>query len=525
MPIQSVFAIEPLLPQYEPIQHISSNPNLYVSAENPLYSNYFAGPMVVEVAVTDPDISRLDQVYGEPVVTINGKRLRMAQATDGNWYGYFADRNQAELAGRTAPIGGHGLNFGWFCGPNSDVTVLKSGLSFLQTSGFTVARNPFSNGTGGPHSPFVFSAGQNPPDCTLGVPGSTSSTTEHVIRENKTLNSQSNGFAAGTAYALAWPIIQLYDFSSIPTPVTIDYQKAGGDQIVNLTFDRIPSKKILIVSNRPDFPPGSQVQGDLLDPQLNIDPTDVDSWTWGTSPTNNTLYYMTFDENGKPDADGLVGTGTSLMPGLGVATVPAMQNLIGNLTSFMFNHNGRLTEDAAPQGVVVGALQTNGIQTLFPDNSLPAPFTGLLRTESISAFSVPITARELQPNVGIFGDYDNGGIADLVILNNAQRDKSFTVTYNDISYSVVVRYHDATLTMGPTRIETISGIINNANGGYVVLTIIKPDGTSVQINSDVTSIGSFATDIILDTSYPAGTYTVTGNYQNIDFGKTTFTVK
>lgn len=519
------YAMEPLLPMYEPTQHISSNPNLYVSAENSLFKNYFAGPMVIEVVISDPDISRLDQVYGEPVVTINGKRLRMAQATDGNWYGYFADRNQAELAGRTAPVGGHGLNFGWFCGPNSDVAVLKAGLSFSQTKGFTIARNPFSNSTGGPRSPFVFAVGQNPSDCTLNTPGSTSSTTEHVIRENKTLNSQTNGFAASSAYVQAWPIIQLYDFSSIPTPVTVDYQKAGGDQIVNLTFDRIPSNKIVIVGNRPDFPPGAQVQGDLLDPQLNIDPTDIDSWTWGTSPTNNTLYYMTFDKNGKPDADGLVGTGTSLMPGLGVTTAYAMQNLIGNLTSFMFNHNGRLTENATPQGVVVAALQTNGIQTLFPDNSLAAPYKGLLRTQSISAFSIPITARELQPNVSIFSDYDDGGIADIVILGNAPRDKSFTVTYNDISYSIVVKFHDAKLTMDLPKIETISGTISNPNGGYVVLSIIKPDGTVVQINASVTNRGSFNTSIILDSSYPSGTYTISGNYQGIDFGKTTFAVK
>ena len=72
---------------------VASHPNLFVSAENSQYNNYFAGPQVVQVVVSDPNINRLDLHYGEPVVTVNGKRLRMAQATDGNWYGYFADRN------------------------------------------------------------------------------------------------------------------------------------------------------------------------------------------------------------------------------------------------------------------------------------------------------------------------------------------------------------------------------------------------------------------------------------------------
>ncbi len=476
----TVMAIEGLLPQFEPIQHVSSNPNLYVSAENKLYQNYFAGPMVIEVIVSDPNLKRLDQAYGEPVVTVNGHRLRMAQATDGNWYGYFADRNQAEMAGRTAPVAGHGLNFGWFCGPDSDVGSLQTGLSFSETKGFTIARqayvstgissnvtstDSYSNSYQKPASPFLAnfpSGGPLTNNCDLGTISSVTThlgmATEHVVKENKTLNTNSPGFGASAAYEAAWPIIQLYDLSATPTPVIVDYHVAGGDQIVNLTFDRIPSNEIAIVSNRPDFPRGAQVQGDLLDPQLNIDPTDVDSWTWGTLPANNTLYYMAFDKNGNPDADGLVATGSAVMPSPTFASASAMQNLIGNLTAFMFNHNGRLLEDAAPQGVIVANLQSNGIQTLFPDNTLPPPYTGLLRTQSITAFSIPITGREISPNAGIFSDYDEGGIADLIILNNAPRDKSFTIRYNDISYSIVVKFHDATLTMGWPKpsIDTLS---------------------------------------------------------------------
>jgi hypothetical protein len=417
-------AMDGLLPKYEPVQHVSSNPNLYVSAENPLFKNYFAGPMVIEVIVSDPNISQLNQVYGEPVVTVNGKRLRMEQGTDGNWYGYFADRNQAIAAANTAVLTGKGLNFGGFCGPNSSF-LPKSGLDYSDTVGFTIARGGFgsindTNNGGAKISP------SNLPVCTNLQGILTTTQMEHVVRENETLNTNAYGFAANAVEESVWPVIQLYDFSAIPTPVTVDYQKAGGDQIVNLTFDRIPSNLIRVFSNRADFPPGAQVQGDLLDPQLNIDPTSENSWTWGASPVNNTLYYMAFDRNGRPDADG----------------TPAMQNLIGNLTTFMFNYNGAVTENANPQGVIVGRLQSNGIQTLLVGNN------GLMRTQSISGLSIPITLCEIAPNSGIFSDYDDGGIADLVILNNAPRDKSFTIMYNDKSYSIVVKYHDAKLTMG-----------------------------------------------------------------------------
>src|SRR6478752_5839439 len=75
-------AIEPLLPQYKPTQHISSNPNLYVSAENSFFKYYFAGPQVIQVIGIHTNINRQYHAYGEPDVTMNGKKLRMAQATD-----------------------------------------------------------------------------------------------------------------------------------------------------------------------------------------------------------------------------------------------------------------------------------------------------------------------------------------------------------------------------------------------------------------------------------------------------------
>src|SRR5574337_396479 len=122
------------LPNAMPSAHaqVASHPNLFVSAENSQYNNYFAGPQVIQVVVSDPNINRLDQAYGEPVVTVNGKRLRMAQATDGNWYAYFADRNQAIAASKTSGVNGTGLNFGLFCGPSSSLTG-KAGVSYADT--------------------------------------------------------------------------------------------------------------------------------------------------------------------------------------------------------------------------------------------------------------------------------------------------------------------------------------------------------------------------------------------------------
>ena len=57
--------------------------------------------MVIEVVVIDSDISDTSEGEGEPDVTVQGKDMRMAQATDGNWYGYFADSDAALAADAT----------------------------------------------------------------------------------------------------------------------------------------------------------------------------------------------------------------------------------------------------------------------------------------------------------------------------------------------------------------------------------------------------------------------------------------
>src|SRR5574338_534943 len=125
-----VSSVSIALPSAMPAAHASTNANLFVSAENSQWNNYFAGPQVIQVIVADPDINRLEQAYGEPTVTVNGKRLRMAQGTDGNWYAYFADRNQAIAADKTTGTPGKGLDFGQFC--KSDST---GPISFADTKG------------------------------------------------------------------------------------------------------------------------------------------------------------------------------------------------------------------------------------------------------------------------------------------------------------------------------------------------------------------------------------------------------
>ncbi|MGI0018337.1 MAG: hypothetical protein ACREA1_06485, partial [Nitrosotalea sp.] len=176
----SASGMTPLIPRIEPMEHISLNPNLYVSAENPLFKNYFAGPQVIEVIVVDPDINRLDQAYGEPVVTINGKRLRMAQTTDGSWHAFFADMNQAQHADATQiSNSGKGLDFGQFCSISSSSAT---GVDFTESKGIAIARH-FSGSSNGTQS-----FGTCSPTNIGGVTNLSGSTLlNHVVRQNQTL--------------------------------------------------------------------------------------------------------------------------------------------------------------------------------------------------------------------------------------------------------------------------------------------------------------------------------------------------
>ena len=114
----------------------ASNPNLYVSAENSNFSNHFAGSMVIEVVINDNSLSDTDVGKGEPDVTINGKNIRMVQATTGKWYGYFANLDKAKIVDQTVGLAGTGLDFGEFC--SKDTIVF--GPSFSESEGIAIPK-------------------------------------------------------------------------------------------------------------------------------------------------------------------------------------------------------------------------------------------------------------------------------------------------------------------------------------------------------------------------------------------------
>ena len=408
----------------------AANANLFVSAENSQFDNYMSGPQVIEVVVIDADINDTNEAKGEPDVTVNGKILRMTQAVDGNWYGYFADKTMAQRADATSTNTGVGLDFGSFCTAAS--TTL--GISLTDTSGVAINSAAGSQGTAAPvacNAAFVA-------DGSL-----------HVVREAKQINTNDpnpgNGQIGVNAVAGIWPFIQLYSLN--PTGnVVIQYNKGGGAQTTTLTFDSVDQFAGAEL-DRATYTTGAQVMATITDLWLNIDPTDEDSWTFGTTGTGSkaqaSVNYQVFDENGNQDGD-LVGP----------------DNIINALGGLMCEDNCVLITNADVQnkGAVI-TLQDNDdseIRATFGTSNPQLPGDWQTLGGNIAG-KVPITVTEQGPNSGVFGSYDESDTSNIVITSGAKRGTSASIDYNESPKTILVGFSFGSVNIQPTDSEWSSG--------------------------------------------------------------------
>ena len=437
-------------PGMMPAAH-AANANLFVSAENSQFDNYMSGPQVIEVVIIDSDINDTDEAKGEPDVTVNGQILRMVQAVDGNWYGYFADRDQAYIADSTTSSIDSGLDFGTFC--SSETRYLSGSSNFVSDSD-GVAIPGFITNSG--------EQGENPPptsiedDCSTATGATNNGTAMNVLREAKDVNPGSNtvdvgqigliGDATGDTTGI-WPFIQLYTLN--PTGnVVIQYNKGGGAQSTTLTFDTVDQYAGLSL-DRAVYPRGSQVHATITDLWLNIDPTDEDSWTFGTNSDNATsrgAHYQVFDENG--------GSGGKAI------------NIDSIVRSLMCEDNCRFLIDTNAQS------STNPVLTIADNNdsmldnlstsstASPNNASNFGIAEQISDLgegTVPVTITEQGPNSGVFGTYDESDSSVLQITTNANRGTSASVDYNESPITVLVGFDFASIDIAPTDDEWSSG--------------------------------------------------------------------
>ncbi|BDQ31587.1 MULTISPECIES: peptidase [Nitrosopumilus] len=404
----------------------SSNPNLFVSAENSQFANHFSGSMVIEVVVNDPNLRDTDEGKGEPDVTINGKSLRMVQATDGNWYAYFANVQKAKAADSTVGSNGKGLDFGVFCSRDTSSTVF--GISLSETDGFAVPR---STGLGG------FTNGDSSFNSCTGIPTG-SSNMNNVVRKAKSINTNSNIPVGQIGLnSNAWPLIQLYSFGD----VIIQYNPGGPTQQVSLEYDEMQNISLNI--DRSLYPTNAEVFLTVNDFQLNQDPTDEDSWTFdvGSSPST---FYQAFDNTGSNDANG--GSG--------------LVDLVPSLSSLGFENNGKLSLNVGN----VMELKTNSDQPVTSVNDGGA-----------NTFSEIVTLVERQSNSGIFESFDFNDQSVIGILDNAPRGQTGQITYNDESVSILTGSSTASVSVNDEPVLTIGNGAALRPGTKYPVILIDPD--------------------------------------------------
>jgi hypothetical protein len=358
----------------------------------------------------------------------------MAQASDGNWHAFFANKEKAQEADDIASNGqaGKGLDFGVFCGPNTAASVF--GVSFSDTEGVAIST---SNGiSGSSNGKSSFSA------CT-GTPTSPSSTINNVVRNAASLNQNSNVQVGQIGIDVdIWPVVQLFSLSN---DVTIKYTRAGGTQSVTLHYDDI--ENISINLDRTAYPTNSEVIATIYDMQLNQDPTNEDSWTFTTGSTQKT-YYHAFTKSSTNAANG----GSGLI------------NIVSSLSSLGFNENGKLSLNLGN----IAALNTNGIQ---PSSTLSDGTTNI------------VTFAETEPNSGIFVNSDYRGNSNVRISSSAPRGQSAIIEYNSQSASIVSSTFTASISIGEKTSNSLQ-LSTLIPGKKFVVTLVDPDQNLSSMKSD-----------------------------------------
>ncbi len=426
----------------------AANANLFVSGENSQFDNYMAGAQVIEVVVIDSDIKETDHAQGEPDVTINGETLRMSQAVDGNWYGYFADLESVVLADAMVVAPGTSLDFGRICGPDTNLSAAgQAPLGLLAPAAIAVP-----GATGGledlatlPHVPV----------CEI-----TADKHMNVLQGFKSLNLSPTVSPGQIGLnPSAWPFIQLYSLHRTAN-VVVQYSRGGGIQTTTLTFDSV-EPFISIEKDRLIYPRGADVQLAITDPALNIDPTQADSWTFATATEEQAgIYYRLFDRLGNQAAD-KVDNGTvdvrDFFSELELVDRRLIVNrqVVGEQSAVTLRDNNIAAirsddlEDAAQYSTDGGKGIVDGV----PQED---PVVGAL-----CAPSQPLTFLELGPNSGVFRSFDSNnqsGIRTIMerrpdpdrahgIVITPRRGSSALVDYAEESETLFIGFTDAALAL------------------------------------------------------------------------------
>src|SRR3990172_8385514 len=218
--------------------------------------------------------------------------------------------------------------------------------------------------------------------------------------------------------------------------------------MVTIEFDDALDDHATTAKDRTQYPPGADVHITISDNFLNVDPTDEDSWTFGSNFTNATTVYQAFDENGQFAVP--VGTIGKVTPNLQAG---------GNLTTIDAGDLGVILVNYNPNGATVPstansilALVDNNDQIITPGatraaDTIATSVAGGTALDNLGVNNAPITFVETEATSGIFQNTDESDVANVRVATDAPRGTTATFDYNDEASSIVVSNFFGTLNM------------------------------------------------------------------------------
>jgi hypothetical protein len=417
---------------------------LFVSAENAMFNNYFAGAQVVEIIVKDPNRLQTDERVSEPTVKVNEFPIRMAQGSDGFWYAYVADTTEVALANTNA---------------NLDYGIQEAATEITFDSAIT----PY-------HTSSVI--GQAPTLSQLDDDGGYDDATD-------------DGQIGITS--AQWPFIQTLDFTL--ENIDIKLEQAGADEVVSLKHDNDDIDDFAgIKLDRNQAHNNAELHLTITDQALNIDPTTEDVIIFDVTPGSESVSYkMTPDYHQIVDIEIAEG---------------GINYVVGDTITITSTH-----PDSIPAKVLVKSIDEAGLVTdisvITYGNSIAAAVTGGPTTTNSAAgtgFTATTTVTseynpysngfddngsliinydangsgtnvltnnvtaddetadkylvffESAENSGIFFNTDDDDNSNLNVSSDALRGTTATIDYNDSAQSFVVAYDFATIDMDASSV-------------------------------------------------------------------------
>src|SRR3990172_4837135 len=211
--------------------------------------------------------------------------------------------------------------------------------------------------------------------------------------------------------------------------------------MVTIEFDDALDDHATTAKDRTNYPRGADVHITISDNFLNVDPTDEDSWTFGTNSTNSTTVYQVYDENGQNTlgANSISGT-PNLQAGGNLTTINA-----GDLAVLLINGN---PNNAAVVSII--DLFDNNDQNITESLAGPARVVANGAgdvTKNLGQNSAPVTVVETEATSGLFQNTDESDVANIRVATDAPRGTTATIDYNDSPTSVLVSNFFGTINM------------------------------------------------------------------------------